>query len=554
MKSIIRRYITRRGIAPTMIDDYLNPVLDPGRFPLPDADKAAARLLQAIETGERVAIFGDYDCDGIASVSILLRFFKECTTLRPIWKLPNRKTDQYGLDIVMAEKLVTEFHPGLVICVDCGTNSAEAVTWLRQRGVDTVVVDHHPVTTMANDAVAIVNPKAHPSANSGDLIDLCAAGLSLLLCNYFAEQWRCANNWNHVAATMLSGIATLADSVPMGSTNRAIVKSALFLLNTPSALGRCTGLRALVPADGQRISQRRIEFGIVPPLNALGRLGDASLGVTLLTIDDEAEAQKIAERCRELNEQRKALQLTTVEQALKQAHELLSRMPGLPVLVLAHPDWLPGVVGPAASRVADQLGRSAVLLGMDTEPQCWKGSGRAHHNHNLGAWLESAKRFGMVQRGGGHAGAVGVAVLSDQITKLRSMAQQQPMPLVEDHEPKYEAIGELGELRPEEWQQVGEALEPFGAGNPAPLIAMQKAKLVKEPVELRLKDSGQVWAVKGDFKSGKQTISVVWRNIDKTKELWQLGRQFDFELELSAKEYNGKLYFNWTVVNCQPAA
>ena len=191
---------------------------------------------------------------------------------------------------------------------------------------------------------------------------------------------------------------------------------------------------------------------------------------------------------------------------------------------------------------------------MDTEPQRWKGSGRAYHDHDLGAWLETVKQMGLVERGGGHRAAIGVGVLSEQINKLRAMAQQQPMPLVGYHEPKFEVIGELGDLRPEEWLAVMEDLEPYGSGNPAPLISLRKAKLVRVPTELRLKESGQVWAVKGEFRSGKETIVAVWRNLEKAKLLWNLGCILDLQLELSAKLFAGKIYYNWSVLDCEHAA
>ena len=344
--AVVSRYAQRRGISPDKIEEYLNPKLNPSRYPLPDAGKASARLLAAIQNKEHIAIFGDYDADGITSVSILLRFFHECTPLRPGWKLPNRQTDHYDLDLVAAKKMQAEFQPTLVICIDNGTNAGEGVSWLRSQGVETIVIDHHPCTTLATSAVAMVNPKAHQDTATGDLADLCAAGLALLFCAQLAEAWGCAKRWDHVTATMIAGIGTLADAVPLSAINRAIVKSALLLINTPVARQRCAGLQALVPDDGQLISQRRVEFEVVPPLNALGRLDSADPGVLLLTKDDMAEAESIATRCRELNESRKTIQQSIVAQGVEQGRKQLEKHPPLSVLILAHPDWLPGVVGP----------------------------------------------------------------------------------------------------------------------------------------------------------------------------------------------------------------
>ncbi len=553
-KSVVLRYAQRRRITTNELTTFLNPPLRLFQHPLPDAGKAEHRLRAAIEAKENVVIFGDYDADGITSTAILLRFLHSCTPFRPFWKLPNRKTDQYGLDVAMARKIVAEHRPTLLICLDNGTNSAEAVTWLRQQGADTIVVDHHLVTNLAVDAVALINPKAHPTAASGDLAELCAAGLTLLWCAFMAQAWDGAARWDIATATLLAGVGTLADAVAMSPTNRMIAKNSIKLLNTRAALGRCVGLEALVPADGQRVTQRRVQFDIVPPLNALGRLDSADPGVTLLLTDDREEAQKIADHCRKHNEARKAIQQTIVAQAVEQGRELLLGCPTVPVLILAQANWLPGVVGPAASRVAEQLERSTILLGLDGQLKHWKGSGRAHTADDLGAWLAKVKEKGCIERGGGHAAAVGVAVMTEQIGQLRVMAGCLAVPQVEDHEPQYEILGEFGELRPEEWLQVLEVLEPCGRGNPFPLILASHARLTAEPSELRLKDTGQAWAWKGEFAVGNQTLSAVWRDLDKESQLWKKGDVYDLELELSAKRINGKNYYNWSVISCQPKA
>jgi single-stranded-DNA-specific exonuclease len=473
--------------------------------------------------------------------------------LRPHWKLPDRRTDQYGLDLAMAARLMAEFHPDLLICLDNGTNCADAISFLRRNDVDTIIVDHHPVTTMAADAIAIVNPKAHPQAASGDWAELCAAGLTLLLCHHLTGAWGCQDKWDFDTAAMLAGIGTMADAVRLSGTNRALVKRSLVLLNSPSVLERCVGLKALVPSDGQRISQRRVQFEIVPPLNALGRLDSPAPGVELLTTADATKARQIGGRCQTLNEQRKTIQKQIVEQAVAQGRQLIEQKPSSPVLILAHPDWLPGVVGPAASRVVDQLARSAILLGLDSGPNRWKGSGRAFNSDHLGAWLQSAKALGVVERGGGHAAAVGVALRSEQIEQLRVVAPHLPMPQTADHEAEHEVIGDVGELTPSEWLSVFELLEPFGAGNPAPLLQMNKAKLIAEPDDLLVRATGAVWAVKGSFRTTTGALSAVWTDVPQAFRLWFSGSIHDLELELTVKLFNGRPYYNWTVIRCSPA-
>lgn len=551
-RAVVLRYAQRRGISENKLHEFVTPTLDLGRHMLPHAEKAAARLAGAIGRDERVVIFGDYDADGVTSVALLLRFFRECTALRPMWKLPHRQRDQYGLEIEMARIIAAEFHPTLVIAIDNGSNSAEAVTWLRQQGIETIIIDHHPVTSQANDAVAIINPKAHEVTQADELTSLSAAGLALLFCNHLAESWQCAHKWERDTAIMIAGLGTLGDAVPLTSINRAIVKTAIRLLNTPAIVGQCPGLKAIVPADGGRITQRRIQFEIVPPVNALGRLEAADPGVVLLTTSDWVEAQRIAGDCRELNGQRKIVQKKIVAEGTAQGRAMLDQYPALPVLILAHPEWLPGVVGPAASRIVEQIGRSAILLGPGQIPDEWKGSGRAVDSDNLGNWIETVKRQGCLQRGGGHVAAVGVALHSGQIEQLRAAAIALPMPKVAGYEPDHEVIGELEELPAMDWLQVCAALEPCGRGNPWPLMSARRARLIHAPTELWSGGFSDAWALKGIFSIGLVTISVAWSDLEAAGKQWRKGGHYDLHLELSPKGDKGKIYCNWRVVRCEP--
>ena len=405
------------------------------------------------------------------------------------------------------------------------------------------------VYSLATDAVAIVNPKAHPEFSCGDLKNLCAAGLALHLCAFLADQWGCSSDWDNKTAVLLAGLGTLADSVPMSACNRAIAKNALLLINTPTALAKSIGLAALVPQDGQRISQRRLQFEVVPALNALGRLDSAAPGVTLLTTADEVEAEILAERCKTLNTERKKKQAETVAEAIAQGEELLGRNPDLPVLILAKESWHHGVAGPAASKVTEKFGKSVILLAPDGNGG-WKGSGRAHNSDNLGEWLVAVKRLGFVTRGGGHAGAVGVGVTTEQIEQLRIIAAHISMSQIVDHEPEAEVMGDVDLLTPEEWTRVGEILEPFGSGNPYPVITAKNARITTDPTELKLRDSGKTWAVKAGFltKQG-QKLNVTWTDFTTALAKWHLGQSYDLSMEVTAKPWNGRLYFNWTVLS-----
>ena len=163
------------------------------------------------------------------------------------------------------------------------------------------------------------------------------------------------------------------------------------------------------------------------------------------------------------------------------------------------------------------------------------------------------KQQGLVERAGGHAAAAGLSVRTEQICQLRTAARDLPMPQVYSYEPAYEVIGKLSELRANEWMQVIEALSPFGSGNPMPAIAIPDAVLCQEPVKLKANGANEPWAWKADFTVGKQTISVIWREVEKAAQ-WRKDCRYDLELELTTKRFQGRTFINWSVVRCAPAA
>src|ERR1035441_4431854 len=275
-RRIVADYAGRRGIAPVQLDDFLNPKLALDRCILPDAEKVLARLNRAAASRERVLIFGDYDCDGLTAVAIMLRFLGEARSLTPDWSLPNRQTDHYGLDVDKAKTLFARFRPSLLICLDCGTNSAaaEAFAWLKKQGVNTIVVDHHPPSEdMSTDAVATVNPKAHLALETSDLGDLCAAGLALVLCNYLAHAWHCADRWDCSAATVLAGLGTLPPKP---------LPSGMVLVTAMSSGGRtrAPAIRAIPRAISSRnplcvgaYSPSKVQRGVAPSSKTRTQIG-----------------------------------------------------------------------------------------------------------------------------------------------------------------------------------------------------------------------------------------------------------------------------------------
>lgn len=546
-RNITMNYSRSRGITSDGLQEYLQPTLRLELGHLPDAEPFIKRLTTAIQNNEKILIFGDYDCDGITSTAILLRCLRETAGITPAWSLPNRQHDFYGLDLAKAKSLIETHQPSLLVCLDCGTNSSEAISWLKQQGVDTLVADHHPLEGNRPEAIAVVNPKAHGT----DADDCCAAGLTLLLCERLAKAWNAEAKWNRDTAVILAGIGTVADSVSLSPLNRTIVKNAINLMNDPRKVAAIPGLAALL-ANAVAVNQRQLQFDTIPKLNAIGRLGDAEPAVTLLTTTDLVMAKAIATHCCERNELRKQLQREMVRQAKALASVVVGDHPETPVLVLAESGWHHGVAGPAASQVAETFQRSAILLAPHTEGQ-WKGSGRSANGDHLGNWIGQVKGLGLAERGGGHAAAVGLVATSAQLAPLQSAGLFLAMPQTE-HEPETEIIGDSGQLKPEEWATVIELLAPFGRKNPFPIISAKAAVCQGEPTALASKEDQKIWAVKAKFKtSGGKIFTTIWREPEAARQQWTAGARCDLALELTVQRKADKTFYNWSAISCQPS-
>jgi len=550
--AVVREYARRRGVLDDRPEDYLAPRLEPKQLQLTHADRAVERIGRALGRRETIQIYGDYDADGITALSIFLRFFLETTGVLPGWQLPNRLTGHYGLDLDRARSLVAGRKPGLLIALDCGTNAREAISFLKSNGVDTIVIDHHPVQDHATtDAAAVVNPKAHQPKDR-EVVELCTAGLVLLVCHRLAEAWGSRDRWDQEAAVILACLGTLGDASTMTSTNRAIVKSGLHLINQESSVSRTVGLAALLPRDPLlRVDQRRLQFEAIPRINALGRLGSADPGVERLTTADAAVARAIVAKATEVNAERQRLQQRIVDSAGQQARACLAQHPDLDLFVLADPSWHHGVVGPAASRIVEQFGRSAILLGRDG-PDTWRGSGRSRGQDDLGALVNQFRTENLIERGGGHAAAVGLGLTGHQFENLRSILPTLAMPRLDSVEPETETLGEVDELPPVDWQQVLEMLVPFGRGNPAAVFAAKGCKITVSPTSLALSD-GTVWACKAEGQTrGGRTVPLLWRDAAESKRQWRVGGRFDLLLEFSCRSFHRRLFYNWVVSASSP--
>ena len=447
----------------------------PDPFSMKGMEAAAARIARAVEAGERIACYGDYDVDGVTSTTLLSGFLRaagaDVTTY-----VPHRLVEGYGLN----REAVAGLAAGgvrLLVTLDCGITSVEEVRAASALGVDTVVVDHHTVPVELPAAAAILNP--HQPGCGYPSKDLAAVGVTFALAMALRRRLR-ERGWfgerraepNLREALDLVALGTVADVVPLAGANRILVRWGLEELSR----ARRPGVRALKQvagiAEGTPVTAGQVGFRLAPRINAAGRLDDAGRGVRLLLAEDAGVARALAEELDRENQARQEIERRILDEALADGAARVAA--GARGLVLARDGWHAGVVGIVASRVAERFHRPAVLVAL--EDGTGKGSGRSIEGFHLYDALAACA--GHLERFGGHRHAAGVTVARARVDAFRAAFEAEAAARIADEDlvPRCRIDGwvreeELTERAAEDLAKLG----PFGAGHPEPVFALRGA-------------------------------------------------------------------------------
>jgi len=473
ISEILARVAAGRGVPVEQLESFLNPTLRalmPDPSTLTGMDTLAERLASAVEAGEDVAIFADYDVDGACSAALLARYFK-AFGLDPVVYIPDRIFEGYGPNIPAIDRLLDD-GATLLVTLDCGTTSTAAIAHARARGVDVLVVDHHLADHALPPATAVVNPN-RPDDVSG-LGYLCAAGVTfmvLVAVNRVLRARGAAILPDLMAMIDLAALATICDVVPLRGLNRAFVVRGLEIMRPP----RNPGIAALALAAriSGPITPYHLAFLIGPRINAGGRIGDAALGARLLSLDDESEAMAIAAQLDELNGERQRIELEAVEEAVRVAEAEIGGGEGPAVLVLASASWHAGIVGLVAGRLRERFERPAFAIALGPDGG-GTGSGRSLPGVDLGRTVIAAVEADLIARGGGHAMAAGVTLRQGDLGPFRAYLAEQLTEGVRSARAKsalmIDAALTARAATPELVADIEQA-GPFGAGNPTPIFA-----------------------------------------------------------------------------------
>ncbi len=467
--------LARRGLAdPDQASRFLSPRLEdlPDPFTMKGMDGAVARIVTAVEAGQKIACYGDYDVDGVTS-TVLLSGLLRAAGADVVTYIPHRLVEGYGLNGAAVERLA-DSGVNLIVTLDCGITSVAEVAEAARRGVDVVVVDHHTVPVELPAASAILNP--HQEGCGYPSKHLAAVGVTFNLALALRKRLRERGRFgptrpepNLKEALDLVALGTVADVVPLVEVNRVLVRFGL------AELGRARrpGVRALMRVAGVatgEVTASQVGFRLAPRVNAAGRLDDAGRGVRLLSTADPAAADALAEELDRENRSRQEIERQMLEEAIADAAACVAT--GSKGLVLSRPGWHPGVVGIVAARIVERFHRPAVLVGV--AGGVGKGSGRsiaAFHLHDaLSACAGHLLKFG------GHRHAAGVTIDPDAIPAFREAFERHAASVLCDDDlvPRTRIDGWVDAALLDDRAATDlEKLAPFGPGNPEPVFGVR---------------------------------------------------------------------------------
>jgi single-stranded-DNA-specific exonuclease len=479
---LVARLLLNRGLSePEEVLAYLEPTLErlASPFGLPDLDTAAARLAQAVRRREPLVVYGDYDADGLTATCLLTQFFQELgLSCSPY--IPDRLTEGYGLNQPALEKIASTAK--LLVTVDCGVSDAAEVAWAKQRGLEVIITDHHELPPELPPALAVVNPKRAGEASPFAM--LAGVGVALLLALAVRAHLR-EDGWfkSHPEPNLrnyldLVALGTAADVVPVLGENRILMRQGLKVLAETRRPG-LLALKEVAGMNGRQVTYRDLGFRLAPRLNAAGRLGQARGALELLLAADMGQARVQARLLNELNRRRQLLEQEVLRQALG-----MVRQQGLDqraVMVLGREGWHPGVLGIAASRLAEEFHRPVALVSL--QDGRGKGSARSVEGYHLFQGLSACRQH--LLKFGGHEAAAGFSLTEENLPALQEALEEAFLDQVGDvplrPRLKVDAAVHLGDLDQDFYEHL-KRLRPFGPGNPEPIFTCHGVECVNSRV------------------------------------------------------------------------
>ena len=506
-------------------------------FLLTDMQKACERIWQAIDNGETIVVFGDYDVDGVTATALLYQHLKGMgATVKCM--LPSREGDGYGLSRNAIQSIRDKGYQ-LIVTVDNGISAVEEAEFAAELGIDLIITDHHLPPETLPKAVAVVDPRRLD--DTSPFKGLCGAGVAFKLCGALDG---CPPEEMLDYCGDLAAVGTVADVMPLTGENRTLVKSGLRQLQNTDR----PGLEALleeVGLAGRPITAENISYAIAPRINAAGRMDSAVTALQLVLCEDPDRAEELAHKLNEINVKRQETEL----EIFKAAQVLLEQQPERledRVMLLWGRDWHPGVIGIVASRLVERTGRPVIVVTVDEHGEC-KGSGRSVPGFNLHACIGSCAD--LLIRYGGHAMAAGLSVREENLPELRRRLNEwaaRECPVLHTAPLECDLPIHLDRVTVDSVRRI-DALAPFGAENPTPVFLLQSAVVdgvypVSEGRHSRLR-----------LRQGNASVYAVWFGMPSEQLPYTMGDVVDAALNLSVYESARGAQLSGRILDLHPA-
>ena len=486
-----------------------------------DMDKAVERIKKAIDNKERVVVYGDYDVDGITSITVLKKYFKDLG-LDVDTYLPNRLDEGYGLNIAAIDKIANQ-KDTLIITVDCGISAIDEIDYANSKGLEVIVTDHHECGEVLPNAVAIINPK-RPNTQY-PFAQLAGVGVAFKLIQAISIKLGLPEE-SYLKYIDIVCIGTIADIVPLIDENRIIAKYGLQKFENTKNIG----MKALIEKCGfNRIDSGIISFGLSPRINACGRIRDPQKALDLFLVEDEKEAQILAAELDDANMERQNIERKIFESAKERIEN--SNIKNDPIIVLGDDNWHHGVIGIVASKLVDLYSKPCILVCFEGDEG--KSSGRSLPHFDLFNAVSSTAD--LLERFGGHEMAVGLTIKRENFEEFRKKLIEYTAERIKGeyvNEITVDTVVKSNDISLDVVDEL-KKLEPFGEKNPVPIFLYKNMKI--EAIRTLSNDRH----LKLSLKDNQYIYDAIGFNLGDLKNNFLCGNKVDVVHTLEINEFNG---------------
>ena len=523
ISKLLASVILNRGVEKDEdIEIFLNPTRDDfhNPFDMPDMQKAVDRIIKAIKNKEKTIIYGDYDVDGITSITVLKKFLSSCG-LETDYYIPNRLDEGYGLNKEAIEYIKNEKY-SLIITVDCGISCIDEIEYANSFGIETIVTDHHEPMEELPNAVAVVDLKRKDNTYPCNVLAGC--GVAFKLCQAIGTSLKMKPE-SYLKYLDIVCLGTISDIVPLINENRVIAKLGLKLIDQT----KNPGLKALVEASGyKQINSNAVSFGLAPRINACGRMGFEKEALELFLTDDYKEAKEITERLNKYNQERQAIEKNIFEEAVKMIEK---GEKDKKAIILGHSGWHHGVIGIVSSKITEMYFKPSILVCF--EDNIGKGSGRSIPGFDLHGALSDLSKY--LIKYGGHEMAVGLGIEKKEFNRFKQAFEEYAENKKVENIIQVLDIDKQVLLRDVNTEIIKELdiLEPFGEGNRRPIFVFKNLKIDS----IRALSDGK--HIKLTLKDGATIVNAIGFNMGHLSNEYTLGDQIDVAGMLEINEFNG---------------